>query len=43
MISTTGLSNTTSPAIPEVDEDDLHMQIIHAGNNEFLDDFIQVL
>ena len=42
MISTTGLPNSNL-GMPEIDEDDLHMQIIHAGNNELLDDFIQVL
>ena len=39
MINTGGLG--MPPAIE--DNDDLHMQIIHEGSNELLDDFIQVL
>lgn len=45
MISTTGRSNLSLPSAmsQQDDEDDLHMQIIHAGRNELLDDFIQIL
>ena len=43
---TTMISTTDIPNKNLVDADcgsDLHMQIIHSGENEFLDDFIEVL
>lgn len=41
MISTTGTPNQIT--VDPIDDENLDMQIIHAGRNQYLDEFIQVL